>query len=827
MCGVAISTLGRRLVSLAAGRTPNAERRTMDTLIRDIQFAIRSLAKSKLFTLVAVLSLALGIGANVTVFSVVNSLAFKPLPYTDPDRLVDVSEWSATKLCEGCGVGTSFDTFLDWRATARSFSGMGAYIERPFSVSGTETAERVGGALVSAETFEILGKHPALGRGFVADDDKIGAPPAVLLSDGLWRRRYGADQRIVGQTIRVNGLAHVVIGVMPPNFNFPEFAQLWLPFVPNAAGTPRGQRDFAVVARLATGASMGQADAEMAVIAKGIESRFPDVQKEWTARVTSFRSSFEAMPPSMFAAMLGAVGFVLLIVCANLAGLVLARGTGRQREIAIRLALGATRRQIVRHLLTESLILSCAGGALALLLAVWGVDAAVKAIGTQAPFYIDFSLDRTALAFCVGVSIFTGVLFGLFPALRASAPDVHSTLKEVSTTVRRSHARGLLVIGELALAMILLAGAGILMKSFLRISRPDDGYDDRQLLTGNFEFLDAKYADRNTIRTTVEALLARVAQIPAVAGAATQRSEFIAGFGREDRGIRVAGLAAVPDGVSPRFYHVVSPDYFATVRLPIISGRGFTNDDRLGSPRVVLINKQMAETLWPGVSPLGKQIKLGAADSLPWVSVIGVVGNVISRGRAPNYAYVPTSQEPGDRATLLVRAKDDRPLELIPAVLSAVRAVDPDLPLLGLQTVAQQRRANYWPYEMYSLAMGIFAVFAILLAAVGLYGVIAYNMAQRTREIGVRIAIGAEAKHIVALVARDGGRLVVLGIVLGIGGSALLLRALGAMLFGASPIDIPIFAAVSVLLAAVAFAAIWAPALRAARVSPLEALRAE
>jgi putative ABC transport system permease protein len=393
--------------------------------------------------------------------------------------------------------------------------------------------------------------------------------------------------------------------------------------------------------------------------------------------------------------------------------------------------------------------------------------------------------------------------------------------------VKRTHVRGLMVIGELALAMVLLAGAGVLMRSFVRVSTPEEGYDDRQLLTGSLEFLDARYTDRGAVRGTMNDIVDRVSQIPGVTNVATHRFEFIAGFGREDRGIRAEGVAAVPDGVSPRFYGVVSPGYFATVRLPVVSGRGFDAQDRVGSTPVVMINKRMAETLWPYASPTGRRIKLGMADSLPWVTVVGIVGDITSRGQARNYAYVPVDQAPSDRATLLVRAQDDQPLKLIAAVRSAVRAIDPDLPVLGLQTVAQQQRANYWPYEMYSIAMGIFATFAILLAAIGLYGVIAYNTAQRTREIGVRIAIGAEGKHIVALIVRDGGRLVAIGIVLGIASSVLLLRALSAMLFGASPIDVPIFAAVSAVLAVVALAAIWVPARRAARVSPLEALRAE
>lgn len=802
----------------------------MDALLSDIRFAIRSLGKSKTFTVVALLSLALGIGVNVTVFSMVSALAFKPLPYVEPDRLVDVSEWSATKLCSGCGVGTSYDGFLDWRSRARSFTAMGAYSERPFNVSGVEDAERIGGALVSADVFDILGVHPTLGRDFQAEDDRVGAAPVVLLSDGLWSRRYGADRRIIGQSIRVNGVPHTVIGVMPPGFGFPEFAQLWVPFVPNAAGSPRDARDFGVVARLASGVTVEKANAEMTVIAKSLEQRYPDTQREWTARVSPFRAAFQDSPPALYAAMLGAVTFVLLIVCANLAGLLLARGTQRQREIAIRLALGASRKQIVRHLLTESIVLAVAGGALGLLVAVWSVDFAVQAIGRQAPFYVHFGIDAVTLLYCAGVSIVTGLVFGLLPALRTSAPDVHRTLKESTPTVRRSRARGLLVIGEIALAMVLLAGAGAMIKSFVTVSAPERGYDDRGLLSGDLEFLDARYDDIAQARVAQGQILQRLRSVPGVTSVASDRFEFVAGFGRTDQTIRAEGRAALPDGVSPRFYHVVSPGYFTTIRLPIVAGRGFTDQDRAGSTPVVMINRRLAEVLWPNESPLGRRVKLGAADSLPWLTIVGVTGDITGGDRRAtqrrNYAYVPAEQAPGRRPTLLIRSHADG-AKLIPAIRAVVRAVDPDLPIQALQTTEQRRHDNYWPYQLFAIAMSVFAGFAVLLAAVGLYGVIAYDTTQRTREIGIRMALGADARRVIALVAGQGGRLVVLGVITGTAGAALLLRALRAAFVGTSPVDPVVFALVASLLALVAMSAIWLPARRAARIDPLHALRAE
>jgi putative ABC transport system permease protein len=801
----------------------------MDALISDLGFALRSLRKAKLFTLVSLASLALGIGACVTIFSVVDAIALRPLPYVEPDRLVDLHETSATKLCAGCSVGTSYAGFTDWRAAARSFSRMGTYLERPFAVSGTEAAERISGALVSADVFPLLGTAPALGRGFTADDDRVGAPPVVLLSDALWTRRYAADRRIVGATIRVNGVAHTVIGVMPPRFKFPEYAELWVPAAPNAVGGPRDQRDFGVVARLAPRVSLETADAELHAIAKGLEARHPE-QREWSAGVSSYRSAMRELPVSLSIALLGAVGFVLLIVCANVAGLLLARGVDRRREIAIRAALGASRGRIVRHLLAESLVLSLAGGALGLVVALWGVELAVWAIGVTPPFYVEIGVNRASVIFCAGSSILAGLLFGLLPALRSSSTDVQTALKDGATTVRRSALRGALVVGELALSMVLLAGAGLMMKSFVRISAPEQGYDARHLITGSLEFNDVKYRERPRLIAAQRRLAQELDRLPGAISAALERVDFLAGFGQSDRSIIAEGVSSTPAGASPRFYHVVSPGYFTTIKLPIVAGRSFTDADRDGAERVVIVNRRMAEMLWPSSTALGRRIKLGPVDSLPWLTVVGISGDVRGGGREGsqlrNYAYVPMAQAPGESATILVRAADAQS-RVTDALRAAIRSVDPDLPLVGVQTTEARQRDQYWAYELFALVMGCFAGFAILLAAVGLYGVIAYTAAQRTREIGVRIALGAEPRHVLAMIASQAGRLVAFGILAGAVSSALMLRLLEAMLFGASTIDLPIYAAVAMFLGLVTMGAVWLPARRASRIDPLAALRAE
>jgi predicted permease len=384
----------------------------------------------------------------------------------------------------------------------------------------------------------------------------------------------------------------------------------------------------------------------------------------------------------------------------------------------------------------------------------------------------------------------------------------------------------MLVIGELALALILLAGAGDLMKSVLRISARTEGIDEQSLLTGHVHFLDAKYRTPSTLRFTASEIASRMERIAGASSAALYSTGFIAGFGGHDETIRAEGIASIPPNSSPRFYFTVTPAYFTTVKLPILAGRGFTSADRAGAERVVVVNAHAAQAIWPGASPLGKRIKLGSADSLPWLTVVGVVGNTSERGRARDFAYVPFDQQPGDDVTLLVRARGE-PMPLAPALRSAVSDVDSDLPVVDIQTVEQQQNRNYLPYKVYAGSMAAFAGFAILLAAIGLYGVIAYTTAQRTREIGVRMALGAEVKHVVSMIAAQGARLVVVGIALGLGGSFVVLRVLQSLLFGADPIDLPIFAAVSLLLGVAALFAVWLPARRAARVDPLEALRAE
>jgi putative ABC transport system permease protein len=801
----------------------------MDALARDIRFAVRSLAKSKLFTTVAILMLAVGIGVNTAVFSLVDATVFKPLPFRNARELVGVSEWSATKLCSFCQVGTSFPGFLDWRERTRSFAGVGAYSELAVAISGTESPERVTGAVVSFDLFPTLGVSPALGRGIRADEDRAGGERVVLLGNDLWRRRFRSDSNILGAAIRVNGESYTVIGVMPPRFKFPEFAELWLPLAHFAHSAPRTARDYDVIARLRTGVTLAQANAEVRSLALALEQQYPESQAEWTARVSSFRRDYAGETAKLWVVMLGAVTFVLLIVCANLAGLLLARGLGRQREIAIRTALGASRRQIVRQLLAESFVLAVVGGALGSILALWFVDLTLASIGTQIPFWLDFGIDARALAFCTAVSVATGVAFGLVPALRVSQPDVHATLKQSGqslTGAGRSRLRSGLVLVELALALVLLAGAGVLIKSFLYL-RPHSAYDTGRILTANVEFLDRRYEDRLQVLQVASQMVERLASTPEMNGVAMRRFDFLRGFGAEQNSLAGEGTRALPAGASPSFATVVTSAYFGIVDERLLNGRLFGLQDRLGSAPVAIVNAQLARQLWASDEPLGKRLKLGPADSLPWLTVVGVVADGRSDRSIRNRVYVPFAQSPGRPATLLVRTRQPDPLRFASDVRAIARSLDADLPLVGLKTVKQQDHDQYWPYEMVALFMSGFAALAILLAAVGLYGVIAFSVSQRTREIGIRRALGATERHVLLLVTGQGIRLVVGGIVLGVVGAVGLLQVLKSMLFGVSPVDPVVYVLVTILLGFVALLASYVPARRAARVDPMIALRSE
>ncbi len=811
----------------------------MSHLARDLRLALRALVRRPGYAIVAILSLSLGIGANTTIFSLVNAVEFRGLPYRNVDQLVDLHETSVTELCAGCGVGTSYPGFLEWRAGLRAVSGLAGYAEQPVLLAGAESAERVTGAVVSADLFPLLGVAPASGRAIVAADDRAGGEPVVVLSDDLWRRSFGRDTALLGTTVRINGVAHTVVGIMPPRFHFPEFAQLWLPLGPAIDRFPPGNRDLGVIARLKDGATVEQADAELRAIAARQAAEHPATNARWSAEASLYRRALANETGSFFRVLLGAVGFVLLIVCANVANLSLARASGRRREMAIRTALGASRRRLVWQLLVESVMIGLAGGGLGLLIAAWGIDAARAAITTQVPLWIEFGMDWRVLAFSLVVSVATGVLVGLVPALRASRPDLQLDLKDgtAAATAGRplGRLRASLVVAEVSLALVLLSGAGVMIKTFLRVHRPDMGYDTHGLLVGDVSLLGTRYDDPRQAGVFGMQLAERLAAIPGVRNAAVERSEFIAGFGASDQRITVDGLAETPAAGSPRFASAVSPGYLKTLGLTQLAGRDFDAADAAGGANVVIVNEKVARALWPGAPAVGRRIKLGGpASNRPWLTVIGVVSNVggsllaasHEQTRMP-YAYVPLAQWPGRGLSIRVRAANGEPMALARDVERAVHELDRDQPLEHVSTMERELAEAVWPVRLYAVFLSSFAAFALVLAAIGIYGVISHSVTQRTHEIGVRVALGASRARVLSMVIGQGAVLAGLGAVLGLAGAVGLTRVLRAMLFGTSPVDPPVLLGVALVLGVVALFATWLPARRAMAIEPMTALRYE
>jgi predicted permease len=806
----------------------------MDTVFQDLRHAARSLRNAPAFTSIAVVSLGLAIGATTTAFSLVSGLVFARFGFPEMDRLVDVHEHSATRLCAGCGVGTSWDGYHDWRRSARSFSALGAFTEQPFVIGGDDVPERVSGALVSADLLPMLGAAPALGRGFIAEEDRAGGAAVVLLSDALWRRRFDAEPGILGRSIRVNGRPHTVVGVMPPRFAFPERSQLWVPLEAHAARAGREHRDLGVIARLAPGVTLEQANLEMATIARALEEQHAE-QREWTAAATPLRRDMVGEEGRYFLLLLGAVGFVLLIACFNLAGLLLARGANRQREMAVRVAAGASRRRLVRLLLSESLLLAAAGGLLGLVAAVWAIDAVSAASAATVPYWVRFQVDARVLAFGGGLTAVTAIGFGLVPALRASRPDLVVMLKENGAGSvggrEQQRLRSGLVVAELALTLVLLAGAGLMIRTFVRMDRAPAGYDASELLLAELVLLDARFEDGDRLTATVRDVVGRLDRMPAIS-AAVSHTRFLAGFGTADRRISAEDLPALAPGVSPRFAFAVTPGFPAAQGLRLLQGRDFSWTDGPGSLPVAIVNEQLARSLWPGQSPIGRRIKLGEREEpLPWLTIVGVIANTDGVARAgarlAPWVYVPFAQAPGRPAQLIVRGTTADPLALVPTVRAEVAAIDPDLPIDDVRSGRTDLARRFWHIRTLALILGSLAAFAGLLAAIGIYGLVAYSVACRTREIGIRMALGAERADVLRLVGRQGAALAALGLALGLAGSAALTRLLGSLLYGTSPLDPLVLLAVGLVLVAIAFAATIVPARRATRVDPMTALRVE
>jgi predicted permease len=799
----------------------------MAGLLHDIRFAVRTLMRQPGFTLAAVIALALGIGGNTAIFSALRALVLMPPPFAQPDRLVLLfSEQHEMNLRRA---SSSQPDYSDWRRMSKSFVEMGAVQSASFNLSGEHEPERLTASAMTASCLRTLGAQPIVGRWFEDAEEVDGRNRVVLLGYKLWQRRFAADRNIAGKTILLNREKYTVAGVMPPQFAFPEESQIWVPFrAKDTDDQQRGEHNLTVVARLREGVTVQQAQAEMSALAARI-AKGREMNAGWSVLVTPLSEELVRDTKPLLVILMGAVTFVLLIACANVANLLLARMSGRHREIAIRAALGAGRWRLIRQLLTESMLLSLAGGALGLLPALWGVDLLRRAYPPeQLPRMELIRIDSGVLLFTVLVSMVTGVLFGLAPALASVRKDLNDTLKQHARALTSGGwLRSALVVGEVAVSLMLLAGAALLMEAFLRIRTVEPGFNPSGLLTMRVSLPPQQYTTEGHQRAFTDSVLQRIVSVPGVEHAAITTN---IPFGGNDSGQVVVPMDRPdppPNNIPVIFYRIVTPDYLHVLQLPLKRGRFIEPSDTETSEPVIVINEKAAQQYWPGLDPVGRMVRFGRGKQNPSARIIGVVGSVYHRGLTDEVVaemYVPYRQRPQRELTVVLRTRL-KPENLVPAARAELRKVDPGLPIFDVRTVEAMIDLSMADRRVTTMTFGIFAALALLLAVVGIYGVMSYTVAQRTAELGIRIAIGATPRNVIALVVRQGLALSLAGVAIGMAGAWLVGRFLEDMLFGVKPSASAGFFGVPLLLLTVALIANFLPARRAATVDPVIALR--
>jgi putative ABC transport system permease protein len=800
-------------------------------LLQDARYGARMLRKSPGLTSVAVLSLALGMGAISTIFSFVNGIMLRPLPYPESERLVIVDETAFKQGIDSMNV--SYPNFLDWRAQNQSFEDIGCYTTGGFIISTGGEPEQLKGAFITQGMFEILRVAPIMGRTFTGDEDQPDHDQVVILSYSLWQRRFGGDPNILGQTLLLNNRQRVVIGVMPKGFQFPEVADAWGPLALTPKLFTRTDHGLLSIGRLKPGVALEQAQAEMIQIASNIEAQNPVTNEGLSVSLTGLRAGLVGDYKKALLILLGVVAFVLLIACVNVANLLLARATARQKEIAIRAALGANRRRIFRQLLTESMLLGLIGGALGLVLALWGMDLLLAAIPIDIPFWMKFDLDGRVLAFTAACSLLTGVVFGTAPALEASNPDLNETLKEGGRTgsgAGRHRLRSLLVVAEIALSLVLLVGAGLMMRSFMSLQRVNAGLNPSGVLTMYIALPGAKYRPPEKRLAFFSQMLDRVRAIPGVLSAGTNTGLPLAG-NNWGRSLTVEGFPVLSVGEAPSINHcVISSGYFSAMGITMLKGRDFDERDTRDASKVTIIDQRLSREYWPDEDPIGKRIRFGPPeDNEPWHTIVGVVGDVKHErldATTRESVYLPFAQMPIGGSSLVIRTSG-RPENVTGAVRAQVKELDPDLALTQVMPMTEVVARSVWQPRLYTALFGVFAAVALILATIGIYGVMSYAVTQRTREIGLRMALGAQRQDVMKLVVGQGVVLAALGVGAGLVAAVGLTRLMSSLLFGVTATDPITFAAVSVLLAGVALGACFVPARRAAKVDPMVALRYE
>jgi predicted permease len=809
----------------------------LEQLLEDIRFGLRLLRKNPGFTAVAILTLALGIGANAAVFSVVYAVLLRPLPYKAPSGLIVLHE-TTPRVGD---VSVSYQNFFDWRAASHTFVQMAAVQSVGFNLAGITQPETINGDAVSPNFLSMMGIRPFLGRDFDASEEKAGTAPVLLLSYSLWQSHLGGDPNVVGKTITLDGRSFTIVGVLPPNYRSLDMTDVMLPIgvwaTSNAdAIKERGDRgDMVVIGRLGPGVALGQARAEMEGIAARLAKEYPGSNDQFSVTLQPIRQAFVGDMKTAILVLFGAVLFVLLIACANVANLFLVRGSSRTKEIALRIAFGASRGRIIRQMLTESFILACFGGVVGLTLALGGIRGMAQLISADTLSGAKVDLDGAVLLFVGGVVVLAAFIFGLAPALHSTKPDVQSELKEGGRTssggVAQNRLRGALAVAEISLALILLIGAGLMMKSLYRLLEVDPGFRPARVLTMGMDLRTQQYSQDPAVLNFWQQLIDRVRALPGVQSAAVGTAiPLTNSHGRSD--ITIEGMALPTPGNYPHpDVHVVSPEYIATLGIPLLRGRTFTDQDNEKAPLAGMINAMVAHRFFPNEDPIGMRFMFGHPSSDPpkWFTIVGVVSDTRLYGLA-NPArlevYLPFRQNPRNSMALVVKSGAD-PASLTSAVREAVQSIDKDQPVFAISTMEELLRNSVATRRMTLVLLGLFSGLALVLGAIGIYGVISYSVAQRTHEIGIRMALGAPRGDVFRLVVGEGLKLAGVGIAIGIVAAFGLARLMSSLLFGISATDFETFAGVAVLLALVALLACYVPARRAMRVDPTVALRYE
>ncbi|MCI0662938.1 MAG: ABC transporter permease [Acidobacteria bacterium] len=800
--------------------------RLVETFWQDICYGARMLVKNPFFTLIAVLTLALGIGGNTAIFSVVNAVLLRPLPYVEPDRLVIVWGYHPEIGREEA----SLPDFADWREQSRSFELMAAAAVRSYSFTGKEEPERLIGAAVTADFFAALRTQPVLGRSFLPEEDRSGAPRVAVLSHGLWQRRFGSKTDVIGRSITLNGLDYTVVGIAPGHLQLPDKSELWVPLAMDPGQAGRRSDFLLVVARLKTGVNVDQAQLEMNAITARLEQQYPQSNSGWRTNLVPLHEQIVGNFRTTLLVLLAAVGFVLLIACANVANLLLARAAVREREIAIRAAIGAGRGRLVRQLLTESVLLSSLGGVVGTLLAIWGISTLAALGPRNIPRLSEIGIDGWALGFTVLLSLATGMLFGLAPAIQISRLNLSDTLKEggrVGAAIGGSHRlRPVLVVTEVALSLILLIGAALMIKSLHRLMNLNAGFNRENLLTMQLALPQAKYAADHQVSGFYRQLIENVRGLPGVLSA-TAVSPLPLGGGGTFWSFAIAGRPAPPpEVVMDACVLFVGDRYIEMMGVPLVLGRPLNELDNQGSPRAALINQTMARRYFRDQNPLGQQITFGDPQNsnTQWLTIAGVVADV--KHRVMEKEVYPSVYLPQiNRAMALVVRTGNNPQSLVPAVRDEIKKLDRDLPVYNIRTMDQVLGSVLERERFTMLLMSIFATVALVLAAVGLYGVMSYSVNQRTHELGIRMALGARRRDVMLLVVGQGIKLAATGVVIGLAGAFALTRMMKTLVFGISATDPLTFSIIALLLTLVALLACWIPARRATKVDPMIALR--